>query len=399
MLKIGIIGNGFVGKATQLFACNNIKIFVYDIVPELCIPLGITLVDINKCDLIFICVPTPLDITGKCKTSIIDKLLTKIDNPHTVIRSTVPIGYSTKKDCYFMPEFLTELNWKNDFITNKDWIVGLIDKDEKTDTEFIDKIRLLITYAFEDNKIENNNIIFCKNDEAEMIKLIKNSFLANKVSFFNEMYDLANALNINYDEVTKILQLDARIGHTHMKVPGYDKKKGFGLTCLPKDLGNLHNLILEHNLKSFIVESALYRNEYHDRRERDWLNLEGRAADHTTKTIVLSNDPDYCYKLLKSTNYIVILLGSPNKKLLSFSNFYYKKYSDKIFIPRVDIIYYFINQSVYNSVKTTLSILELTKLHDAKLIINGSNNEYVYDINFGIINDFLDQNDIDVEFN
>ena len=54
-MKIGIIGNGFVGKATKLLACFEISLIVFDIRPEFCEPLGTTLEEINKCDLVFFC--------------------------------------------------------------------------------------------------------------------------------------------------------------------------------------------------------------------------------------------------------------------------------------------------------------------------------------------------------
>ena len=58
---IAVIGNGFVGGATKQLECDDIKLLVYDIIPEKCIPYNLELKDLSICDFIFICVPTPMD--------------------------------------------------------------------------------------------------------------------------------------------------------------------------------------------------------------------------------------------------------------------------------------------------------------------------------------------------
>ena len=65
-MKLGIIGNGFVGKATQMLNCEKIKTIAYDLNPSLCEPKGTTLKDIISCDLIFISVPTPMNKDRSC---------------------------------------------------------------------------------------------------------------------------------------------------------------------------------------------------------------------------------------------------------------------------------------------------------------------------------------------
>lgn len=389
-IKIGIIGNGFVGKATSLFSCNRVEILIYDIIPDACLPKGTTISDIDKCDLIFICVPTPLSYTGNCLTNIIEKVLNQLNNPLIVIRSTVPIGYSTKQKCYFMPEFLTELNWKNDFIGNKNWIIGLLNQNNEQDIKFITLITKLIEYAYEENKILYNNIIFCLNEEAEMTKLIKNTFLANKVSFFNEIYNLSQELNIDFNEVCNLISLDERIGKTHMRVPGPPDvrgiiKKGYGGTCLPKDSNSLYSHFEKNNIDSIIIQNTIYRNEYVDRRELDWLNDNGRTLFHTNKTIILvagNNSRNLCLNLLQNKNNIIIYLDEPDSELQSFENFNYKKISTtkKLFFPKINKVFYkiFENepinfQEIKNQTLTLYNLIELSELHKSDLIIEGNN--------------------------
>ena len=111
-MKVGIIGNGFVGKATRLLECDDIQILTYDIVPDLCNPIGTTLKNISSCDLIFITVPTPMNTDGSCHLGILEGVVSELKDlgakNNIIIRSTVPPGTSDRLNCNFMPE---ELNW------------------------------------------------------------------------------------------------------------------------------------------------------------------------------------------------------------------------------------------------------------------------------------------------
>ena len=191
-LNIGIVGNGFVGQATSLFETKDTNIIIYDIDPSKCKPQGIALENFILCDLVFICVPTPMEPSGKCHTSIVEnivkKLKTIVDARKTqiVIRSTVPTGTAQRLECFFMPEFLTEKNWKIDFQNCNTWIFGLTKNEENNDI-FISNIQKLIKNAFDYNKIQYNSVVFINSDEAEMIKYFRNTFLAIKVSYCNEI--------------------------------------------------------------------------------------------------------------------------------------------------------------------------------------------------------------------
>ncbi len=73
--KIGIVGNGFVGKATQLLCNPDVEMMVYDIRPEACIPLGTTMKDLETCELVFICVPTPMNHDASCFTKMVENVV------------------------------------------------------------------------------------------------------------------------------------------------------------------------------------------------------------------------------------------------------------------------------------------------------------------------------------
>ena len=281
-MKIGIIGNGFVGRATNKLECKDVNVIIYDVVPKLCSPPTTTLYDICNCDIIFISVPTPMNKDGSCHINILIDVLSQINgivricDKLIVIRSTVPPGTCDNLGCYFMPEFLTEKNYINDFINNSNWIFGL--KGKPLDNEFKNKITELINLSYKNNKIKHNTINFVTNKEAEMIKLFRNNFLATKISFCNEMYQFCNKKDINYENVRKLAVLDKRIGESHTNVPGHDGKHGFGGTCFPKDTNNMLHELKKNNVDSYIINGVVNRNEKIDRPDHDWKKNIGRAV-------------------------------------------------------------------------------------------------------------------------
>ena len=281
-MKIGIIGNGFVGSATSLLECVDISIIVYDINPNLCKPPNTILNDICNCDLIFISVPTPMNKNGSCHINILESVVHNISQIKStnelllVNRCTVPINTSNELNCYYMPEFLTEKNFKNDFINNSEWIFGL--KNSSTDNFFKEKITKLINLAYKNKCINSNKIHFVDNNEAEMIKLFRNTFLSTKISFCNEIYKFCQSQNISYENVRKLATNDPRIGSSHTNVPGHDGFFGYGGTCFPKDTNSLYFQMKEKNLNSYIIKATVERNEIVDRPQHDWKSNVNRAV-------------------------------------------------------------------------------------------------------------------------
>ncbi len=284
-MKIGVIGGGFVGNATKLFECESppvqdVHVLTYDKDPEKCCPVDTSLPDLVDCDLVFICVPTPMNEDGSCHTQIVENCIHDLKAfglrpENIVVRSTVPVGFCKSMGVNFMPEFLTESNWKEDFKNNNTWIFGLHDiEDTATKNKFISLIILAKKYG----KILYNDKYFCTNSEAELIKLTRNCFLACKVSFFNEIYDFAFKNGCNYEVVSNLVGLDRRIGESHTKVPGPDGEKGYGGTCFPKDLNSLLSQFCSIGLDAPILRAAKFRNEHIDRPKQDWKNNKGRAV-------------------------------------------------------------------------------------------------------------------------
>lgn len=282
-MNIGIIGNGFVGKATKILKSQKINVLTYDIVPELCEPIGLTLEELCKeCEIIFISVPTPSNKDGSCHLNILKSVISDmikfidLNRKIVVIRSTIPPGTSDNLNCYFMPEFLTEKKFERDFIENKDWIFGL--KNTSQDVIFKEKINYLINASFQQGKIKYNNINYLKNSEAEMVKLFRNNFLALKVSFCNEIAEFCKLKNINYENVRQQAVKDLRIGNSHTSVPGHDGHYGYGGTCFPKDSKSLLYEMGKIDMKSYIIKSMDERNDNVDRKESDWKENKGRSV-------------------------------------------------------------------------------------------------------------------------
>ena len=288
--KIGVVGNGYVGKATQLFACEDIECVVYDKDPDKCEPLGTTPKDLKECDFVFVCVPTPMKPNGSCDLSIVKsalKDLTKagIRKNKIVLRSTVPVGTSEKLKVNFMPEFLTEKNWESDFYNNNLWVFGLDNLNNvEQDGEVlnfpptVNKFRKLLERAQAHDKIKDTAVNFISTKNAELIKYGRNSFLAVKVSFFNELQEFCINNDLNFKNVRELVCADPRIGDSHSYVPGPDKRRGFGGTCFPKDVASMLTQMRKSKVQTMVLKAAQKRNEKVDRPEQDWKEDKGRAV-------------------------------------------------------------------------------------------------------------------------
>ena len=279
-MKIGIVGNGYVGGATALLAHKKVLVNIYDKEPSKCDPLGTSLNEIIQCDLVFIAVPTPMNKDGSCATHIVEGAVNDLhdlgyDKGRIIVKSTVPVGTCRKLGVMFMPEFLTERNWKQDFLDQENWILGTNERD--------DKIRDSVYHLFEsawNHGVLNHTpkMTFSTTEEAELTKYTRNCFLATKVSFFNEIEEFCRKRGINYRKVRELVCRDDRIGSGHTAVPGPDGKRGYGGTCFPKDMAALHyQMHNESELVSCVVGAAQRRNKSHDRPEKDWEKDRGRA--------------------------------------------------------------------------------------------------------------------------
>ena len=277
-MKIGVVGNGFVGHAMTLLR-PHVGVLVWDIVPEKRDPKTLDIETfVEESEIIFVAVPTPMNKDGSANLDIVRAVCEEIqeidDSKYIVLRSTVPPGTSEELDVNCMPEFLTEKNWEKDFKNCNQWILG------STDPFLYEKMKRMFELAYNEGggSVINKSVIQCKPAEAEMIKYLKNVFLSVKVGFFNEFESICSEVGIDYENVRCIATQDERIGAGHTKVPGHDGKRGFGGTCFPKDTNALAAFAKDNEVESPILDAVIKRNEEIDRSEKDWTQDKGRAV-------------------------------------------------------------------------------------------------------------------------
>lgn len=264
LYTIGIVGGGFVGSATAQLGCDDLAIKVYDIDESKCMPADTTMLDVSKCDLVFVCVPTPSREDGSCNTDIVESVVKELrekGSPQIVVRSTVPPNTCERLGVGFMPEFLRERTAMQDFRACEKWYLG-------GGGELKNLVSNIMCLAHAGGRIRSPVIKHYENPtECELIKYTRNAFLATKVAFCNEIYDFCNILKVDYNTVIKGVADDDRIGGSHTTVPGHDGKRGFGGFCLPKDTKALSYLFSELGVKEYVLRGVLKSNEKFDRKE------------------------------------------------------------------------------------------------------------------------------------
>jgi len=160
---------------------------------------------------------------------------------------------------------LTEANAINDFKNQTRIIIG-------GPKNAASKVRRLFVKAFPKVKIIKTDSTY-----AEMVKYVTNSFLATKVSFANEAYQICKKLNIDYDKVIEYAMHDDRLGYSHWSVPGPDGDFGYGGHCFPKDVKALINVAEDLGIHPhMLIATDMQNNKV--RKNRDWENMEGRAV-------------------------------------------------------------------------------------------------------------------------
>jgi len=276
-LKVGIVGQGFVGSAIREGLKEFHDVFTFDLAKE---KRNVETLEelVKSSEIIFVCLPTPMRKSGECDIRIMKNAVLEIDaiagseteRKTIVIKSTIPPGTtsSIEKECKnidvtFSPEFLTEANSFEDFKNQTRIIIG---------GEGAKKVKQMFRKPFPDIPI-----VITKSETAEMVKYFINCFLASKVIFANQMYDLCETSGIDYDKVCEYALLDKRIGTSHLAVPGPDGDRGFGGHCFPKDLSAM--IFFGNNLgvdSEFLKQVSNSNSTY--RMNKDWLEMKGRAV-------------------------------------------------------------------------------------------------------------------------
>jgi UDPglucose 6-dehydrogenase len=292
-MKIGLIGRGFVGEAVLQGMIHAFEVCWYDKYKKRHNPDPTDLECLNLKELvekvdgpIFLCLPTPMKKSGTADISIIEEVVADINliasvvdptktrrpTPVLVIKSTVPPGTTEMLnqkyeyvECVFNPEFLREATAVEDFRNQDRIIIGGPHKA-------VSVVKQMYQHAYPEVATTKTSSTI-----AEMVKYVTNCFLATKVAFANEIAQICDKLEIDYDKVIEYATKDKRLGTSHWAVPGPDGHKGFGLTCFPKDLNAIISLAHELNVDPKVMEATWAKN-LEVRPERDWEELKGRAV-------------------------------------------------------------------------------------------------------------------------
>ena len=299
--KIGVIGMGFVGTAVREGLMEKFPIYTSDLNQKTNAhnghqnhhPCADNIHVLNRSNIIFLCVNTPMNKDGSCNTEIVEKIIGEFDNVNfdkkkiVVVKSTVYPGFTemmnkrltnSKLSIVFNPEFLTEANFIEEFKNQNRIVLGGPEESVNFVADLYQKIFLNEEDWEQGIEMRTSQYLCTDSTTAEMVKYTANSFLATKVSFFNEMKQICDKLNIDFDEMISYIVYDKRIGDSHNKVPGPDGKLGFGLSCFPKDLNGLKYLAKELGVKTTMLDATWEKN-LEVRPERDWEQLKGRAVN------------------------------------------------------------------------------------------------------------------------
>jgi UDPglucose 6-dehydrogenase len=247
-----IVGYGFVGKAYYEAFKNTEKLKIIDPAYN-----NNKIADYPEAEGIIIAVPTPQSEDGSCDMSYVLQVLSECtEYTPILIKSTISLeGWKILKTQFpnhsitFSPEFLRAATAVEDVLATRNIIIA-------GGTE-------VFWAEVYNESFPGVKIYYLEPEEAITVKYFRNSFLATKVAFFNQIYDFCEKLDLDYRYVREAIALDDRIGSSHTYVS--EDSRGFGGYCFPKDTAALLSTASNLKIDLSILEAAVvYNNDIVD---------------------------------------------------------------------------------------------------------------------------------------
>ncbi len=259
MYRVSIIGLGFVGGAMfKSFTEKGANVYGYDKYKNG--GMG----NIEQClnsELCFLALPTLYsDKTEEYNKSSLNEVCEFLNtNKYTgiiVIKSTVEPTVTEALSSKFTnlkfihnPEFLTARTAYHDFHNQPRIILGLANNVDDDDYN--------VVYKFYNEYYPNAEIIKCTSNESESMKIFVNTFYATKIQIFNEFYLMCKKLNVDFNNVKKLMLGNKWINPRHTNVPGPDGKLSYGGACFPKDTSALLAMMRREDVPCSVLNGVV----------------------------------------------------------------------------------------------------------------------------------------------
>ena len=253
--QVAIVGYGYVGRGMHQLLENHYEVLIHD--PQYA--ESHTKDEINGADLAVICVPTPMNDDFSCDISTVEEVVSWLKTPVIWIRSTIAPGTTEMlkqkyhKRIVFSPEYLGESKYYTpyDFHFDEKKMPFIIFGGDKRDTQYVIKFVAPIMGPVKQYPQTDATT-------AELVKYMENTFYALKVTFANEMFDICQALDLDFYEVRDLWTMDPRLNPMHTMV--FEDARGFGGKCYPKDVSGVIAAARKAGYEPRLLEAMLEVN-------------------------------------------------------------------------------------------------------------------------------------------